>query len=264
MDIIEENQRIGIWKKIAAVWAEIYDSPKPRMEFPMEFVNSMMTNMIAEHSNTVVQILDVKLSKSIYVSDNVEEFTGYTAKEVNSWGPFNWLRDLNYQETELHLQSVLALSKLLPENRAQRHLSSYLINAGFKTKHNEEKRFVYSNCNIRLNGTDPSDFHLMLWMDGTHLFKTKQRYVRHIIGLESPIIFSYHTDKGKILAQDLISDREAAIIKLLQKGFDSKRIADQLAISSLTVDNHRKNILNRLQLNNTHNLIELAKWINLT
>ncbi|HTN20784.1 MAG TPA: helix-turn-helix transcriptional regulator [Pelobium sp.] len=263
METTEDYQISKIWRKIAAVWAEVYDSPSPRLEFPMNLVNSMMTTMIAEHSNIVVQILDVKRSTSLYISENVEEFTGYTAEEVNSWGGFAWLRDLNYQETELHLKSVLALSKLLPENREQRHLSSYLVNAGFKTKSNEEKRFIYSNCNIRLNGTDPSDFHLMLWKDGTHLFKTKQRYVRHIIGLKDPKIFSYHPDKGKILAQDLISEREAAIIKLLKKGYESKSIAEQLAISPLTVDNHRKNILNRLQLNNTHNLLELAKCINL-
>jgi len=54
-----------------------------------------------------------------------------------------------------------------------------------------------------------------------------------------------------------LSIREIEIIKLLCEGKDFATIGDELAISPRTVETHKKNILTKLQLNNT---IELVKY----
>jgi DNA-binding NarL/FixJ family response regulator len=48
-----------------------------------------------------------------------------------------------------------------------------------------------------------------------------------------------------------LSKREMEILKLIRKGYLSKEIADKLFISLNTVNNHRKNILRKLQVSNS-------------
>jgi DNA-binding CsgD family transcriptional regulator len=55
-----------------------------------------------------------------------------------------------------------------------------------------------------------------------------------------------------------LSDREIEILRLVQSGYLSKEIADKLYISLNTVNNHRKNILRKLQVANSIEAINEA------
>ena len=56
-----------------------------------------------------------------------------------------------------------------------------------------------------------------------------------------------------------LSKRELEIIKLIASGHSSLEIGDKLFISEFTVQTHRKNILQKLGLNNTPQLVSFAK-----
>ncbi len=60
-----------------------------------------------------------------------------------------------------------------------------------------------------------------------------------------------------------ISDREMEIIKLIAEGYSNKEVADKLFLSTHTVTTHRKNIMNKLGLNNTAGLVLFAVRENL-
>ncbi len=60
-----------------------------------------------------------------------------------------------------------------------------------------------------------------------------------------------------------ISDREMEIIKLIAVGLSNKEVADKLFISNHTVTTHRKNIMNKLGVNNTAGLVLFAVRENL-
>jgi DNA-binding NarL/FixJ family response regulator len=55
-----------------------------------------------------------------------------------------------------------------------------------------------------------------------------------------------------------ITQREKEIIRYIAEGLTNQQIADKLFISRRTVDTHRKNILHKLQLNNTAALVKYA------
>lgn len=57
---------------------------------------------------------------------------------------------------------------------------------------------------------------------------------------------------------NLLSNREKEIVLLLAKGYTSRGIGEALFISELTVQTHRKNILQKLNFNNTQELISYA------
>ena len=55
-----------------------------------------------------------------------------------------------------------------------------------------------------------------------------------------------------------LSDREQQIARLLLKGLDSVAIGQQLFISKHTVDTHRRALLRKVDVSNTHELLSLA------
>lgn len=55
-----------------------------------------------------------------------------------------------------------------------------------------------------------------------------------------------------------LSEREIEVIKLISDGFSNKEIADQLFLSTHTVNTHRKNIMNKLGIKNTAGIVIYA------
>ena len=55
-----------------------------------------------------------------------------------------------------------------------------------------------------------------------------------------------------------ITAREKDILRLIAQEYTTQQIADQLFISTHTVDTHRKNLLSKLQVKNTVGLVRYA------
>lgn len=56
----------------------------------------------------------------------------------------------------------------------------------------------------------------------------------------------------------LLTKREIQIIKMIVQSLTNKEIADQLSLSELTVNTHRKNAMQKLELKNTAALVKFA------
>lgn len=57
---------------------------------------------------------------------------------------------------------------------------------------------------------------------------------------------------------ECLTTREREVLKLVAEGLSSKEIADMLFISVRTVDHHRANIMDKLNINNTAELVKYA------
>lgn len=78
----------------------------------------------------------------------------------------------------------------------------------------------------------------------------------HLIG-PSTEAFDLDIPEIKIFRNQL-SPREIEILKLVAKGFQSKDIGNMLQISNHTVSTHRKNMLKKLEVANTPELLTMA------
>ena len=81
----------------------------------------------------------------------------------------------------------------------------------------------------------------------------------------SPILSEDLTDdfvqmcRGDLkIPSDKLTSREREVIKLIAEGKKNKEIADVLCISIRTVENHRANIMRKLKLKNTSELVKYA------
>jgi DNA-binding CsgD family transcriptional regulator len=69
----------------------------------------------------------------------------------------------------------------------------------------------------------------------------------------------YFNNYGQKLLSEGISNRERDVIRLLVLDYSSKEISDKLNISAHTVDTHRRNILKKLNISSTGELIGMLK-----
>ena len=72
----------------------------------------------------------------------------------------------------------------------------------------------------------------------------------------------YFNNFSQKLLSDGVSNRERDVIRLLVLNNSSKEIAEKLNISSNTVDTHRSNILKKLNISSTGELIGMIKTNN--
>lgn len=63
---------------------------------------------------------------------------------------------------------------------------------------------------------------------------------------------------GNSEEESVLSNRERQIIRLIAGELTNEEIAQKLSLSKRTVDNHRQNMLNKLQLRNTAGLVRYA------
>ncbi len=79
----------------------------------------------------------------------------------------------------------------------------------------------------------------------------------------SSVIIGNMMDDSKKNTKSLISDREKEVIKFVAQGISNAEIGSAMCLSSRTIESHRRNILQKLDLNNTAELITYAiknKW----
>ncbi len=68
----------------------------------------------------------------------------------------------------------------------------------------------------------------------------------------------HKVEKASESRKTLLSKKEKEVLRLLVEGKSSRQIADQLDLSVRTVDNHRANMMRRLQVHNAAELVKLA------
>ncbi len=85
----------------------------------------------------------------------------------------------------------------------------------------------------------------------------KQAFGSHI----AQIMIGRYTDIAKKTPSSnkkIITKREREILKLIVEGYTSSEIANMLFISTRTVETHRSNLMNKLELKNTAALVRYA------
>lgn len=65
------------------------------------------------------------------------------------------------------------------------------------------------------------------------------------------------------ISENVLSNKETEVLGLIAKGFTTKEIAAKLFVSSRTIETHRANILKKLEVKNTAELIKKAAKMNL-
>lgn len=211
----------------------------------------------SQMSQSCIFTVDVFKERYDFASDNFSTFFGYNPA---------WIKTIRQQGDLLE-------ERIHPSDRSQ--LIEYQIEHGRfiyslprEERNNYRQIFQYRMLNAKEQYVNVISCHQVLEKD-----KSGNAWI--IMGVLDLSPDQIPTEKikrtiinritGEILSPSLISaekqltNREKEILLLIREGFLSKEIAYKLNISLYTVNNHRKNILAKLNVNNIIEAINIAR-----
>jgi DNA-binding CsgD family transcriptional regulator len=223
---------------------------------------NLLTNILASNHRTVVQIYDMAKFRCIYASPNCVDICGYTSDELLSHGLIHFFTSLPIRESLFYIKSGQFVNeKVNALESKNQYFSNHIFNISYKNKNKERRKMISSNICIEWTPEGKQSYQLIMWQDMTHIFKSDEFYVRYQFGKDDPSVWTYESIKKQFTKGEMISPREIDVLHTIHKGLSSKEAADMLQLSSFTIDNHKKNMMNRLQVKNTSDLLDLCVWM---
>jgi DNA-binding CsgD family transcriptional regulator len=248
------------YSKIKELYNFIFESyDKPSLEKHIEKIIEM--DRFLPYSSTFFCITNTQDLTFEYVSKNYKASLGLDPNELKEKGMRYFWSRIHPEDVEFWLQALNSLMKFtlseIPKEKRQD--ASYTWNFRFKNAQNIYVNVVQNTTPLIFDSENKpiiglahyTIMHPDVKLDITasaKLLNDKQEY--------ETIYFDSFSQK---LLHDSVTNRERDIIRLLILDKTSKEISEKLNISSHTVDTHRRNILKKLDITSTGELVGILK-----
>ncbi|PCH69161.1 MAG: hypothetical protein COC06_08110 [Bacteroidales bacterium] len=211
--------------------------------------------MIDSTTTSIVVVTDYYKHNYYYYSENLDKAFGFHNKI--SLMDHNWFRRRFHPEDHIiNLAAVKALEFITQQPIEER--KNYKFTFEFRVLNDENKyiRLIVQNFILELDNNgkvwiDMKLFDISPIQDinkpGVAVFSNK---------ITREVIF---TMEGQKESSENISNREKQVLGMIAEGLRSKEIAEQLFISVNTVNNHRKNLMDKLGVSNSSEAVSIAK-----
>lgn len=190
------------------------------------------------------------------ISKEVETVLGYTQSEST----LEFLMEKIHPDDRPHFLAFENITADFFEKLAPEKTIKYKMRCDFRfrKKNGEYVRLLQQVVVIQADENGRIIRSLGVHTDITHL-KPEGEPTLSIIGLDGePSYINMGSKNVYIETEEILSKREKEVLRLLIEGKLSKEICSILNISKQTVDNHRKNMLNKTGLKTTGELIGKA------
>ncbi len=244
-----------ILRQILAFQKDIYAKEAGRT--PVVLDNYI--NEFSKSENTVRLLFDHVNFKVLHVSDNVQHVLGYPVKDfMESTMLFPPKLFTSEHCNFLYVWLQWAFSCHYKHGNCDK---SRQIMCGIKVKHREGHimRLLFRQFCLEKTAEGLPIISAISLNDISHLMNVDFYWGRIESGDENNTIhYLISTDK-KDVPYDIFTEREKDILRYLAQNIESKEIAKQLFISHHTVDNHRRNMLNKIGARDTTALVQICK-----
>jgi DNA-binding CsgD family transcriptional regulator len=259
--------------KILKLQNGIYDS-----EMGKKIVlNDNYLNEFSDSEKSVKLVFDHINFKVLSISQNVKSLSGHS---IEAFKKFNMLYVLNlftldhYDFIHVWLKWIIKLHQKFGDQAL-----SVEYNTGLKIDL-ADISIKQSICGVKLKHKDGHILRVMLRHyplekmengiatvaaitidDISHLMKSDFYWGRIERGTEEKEIYHIKSTYPEDKLGDIFSNREIDILRMLAQGKESKEIAAITFISSHTVDNHRRNMINKIGVRDTTGLIQICRMM---
>lgn len=212
--------------------------------------------------DVAVGLFDSRTASYFFLSENIENLTGYTREKMLKWGTLVYFKAIHYTHFSLPFNEYKYKKKLRnqlpPSLRHQIH--TYSCGLKIVSKAGQLKRAFAKTKPLLMGDKNNLDIQIEFWEDVTPLIKGEQYWFRMVCEDYS---IAYVQQEGKTEFKDILSKRELEILQLSEKTNSSTEIAAQLELSKMTVETHRKNMLKKTGATNIIALTKLCKMANI-
>ncbi|AEH02075.1 helix-turn-helix transcriptional regulator [Lacinutrix sp. 5H-3-7-4] len=247
-------------QEIKEVYKSIFESyTKPSLETHIKKIIELDTYL--PYSSTFFCLTNTQELTFEYISKNFTSCLGLDATDLKVKGmKYFWSR-IHPEDIEIWLGALNSLMEFtlaeIPENK--RELANYTWNYRIK---NASEKYV----NIIQNTTPLAFDSEMKPIIGLAHYTVLNIELNLPITATAKLLNNkneyetvYYNNFSQKLLHAGISNRERDVIRLLILNFTSKEISEKLNISPHTVDTHRRNILKKLKISSTGELVGMLK-----
>lgn len=195
-------------------------------------------------------------SKTVFVSPQVTPVAGYLPEEYNYQ---KQVAVIHPQDQPIMMEAIKYAYGQLYHKAVKPFETSFNFSYRLRHKNGHYLRVLRQGMPIKYSKDGFILFYVSVVTDISHLSNDKKVYAgRSGKGMED---YDFHVDK--FYKSKFLSKREIDILIMLREGLHSSEIGERLFISKHTVDTHRRNILKKLGVPSTVQLIKKAQELNI-
>ena len=215
----------------------------------------------ARFEKSIKVVFDQTNFRIVHLTDNATDLLGYTSEDFISENINLFFKLID----PTHLDFAIKATQFSFDAKNKIGIEAYSKNTilfvcGIKAikKDGSLCRLLMKYRSLVFDAQAVVQTALITFEDVTFLMKSDFYWSILSCGDNKEHRFHFVSNVEKDIKNDIISDREKDVLRLLAKGMESKEIGNQLFISSGTVDNHRKNMIARTGARDTTALLQLC------
>ncbi|MFD1615581.1 response regulator transcription factor [Gelatiniphilus marinus] len=245
---------------IKNVYKEIFKSyNNPSLEKHIEKIIELDTFL--PYSSTFFCITNTQTLTFEYISKNMSACLGLDKKDLVRQGMrFFWGR-MHPKDLEHWLTALNELMEFTLNNTKidERRRMSYTWNYRLKNSNQDYVNIVQNTTPLGFDSDFKPIIGLAHYTVLSPEIKLQVCASAKLLNEKNEYETIYFNNFSQKLLSEGLSNRERDIVRLLVLSYTSKQIADKLSISPNTVDTHRRNILKKLNISSTGELIGMLK-----
>jgi DNA-binding CsgD family transcriptional regulator len=225
-----------------------------------------LPSMIQLRFAPVTYVLDYSTGKYLFVDEGCFSLLGYTAAHFLETGLKEYISKWHPSEYELLNSKIFTdnynFLKTLPLEKYADYIFSYsyrFLNPDGDYL-NLIQRYSYVPGNSMGNpvGAIGVIFDITHFKSDYNVIHTIEEFTRQNNMLVNKLVYKKVHPVYEIPTQQLMSKRELEVLMYMAEGLSSKQIASKLGLSINTVNNHRKNMLHKMNCKSSSELLSYA------
>jgi len=249
-----------VFQQIKQIYKDIFRSyDKTYLEKHIEKI--MELDSYLPYSSTFFCITNTQDLTFEYISKNMTACLGLDRNELKSQGMRNfWNRmhpeDIDHWLKALNELMIFTLKEIDIEDRKR---MSYTWNYRLKNQKGKYVNIIQNTTPLEFDSEEKPIIGLAHYTVVDSKIALPVTATAKFLNNNNEYETKYFNNFSQKLLYHGISNRERDIVRLLVLNYSSKDIAEKLNISSNTVDTHRRNILKKLNISSTGELIGMLK-----
>lgn len=207
-----------------------------------------IAELYAKLENTISVLSDMEARKSYIYAGGTAQLIGFKPllEEINSIWEDELLSRVHPEDLQKKYRLEFKFFQLLKSVSLDERLNYNLITK-LRIRNDEDKYVLIKHRLLYLSSTEEGNIWLALCL---------YNMVYDHPGFEVPDGIIINTRTGTVIDseqgqfEDILSVREVQVLQLIKLGWRSKEIASKLSLSIHTVNRHRQNIFQRLNVTN--------------
>lgn len=250
----------NLYSQLKAIWQDL--EAKTDSQLPLSFLESLKDFPLSDSQRSVFAIFNFKTFKPEYFSENSIHVLGYSHEEPMTHGSMFFLTHLSPEHQKVPIIQSQWLLGCLEQIPLEEKVNMRMVNCGMQFYH-PQKKYIRLLLQHQFYDVDENRNPLRALVtitDVSHLLKNDSVWFRLQYGSDEKKVKTYDYQTHTALNEGMISKREKDVLNLIAQGKDATTISKELFISINTVNNHRQNMLNRLNVKDTTALIQICHF----